>query len=154
MFSLILMHTVCQCHTLKTIGEASYLIKGSIYDRSTILKSTTNNHYMGVAGEVNGEIDHGGVVRRCLNVAMHTYIQARPSSLWVMGLACGRRIAFIDSGSVAIAILCRLSTPTVSVNSLSLIIIIITSLVAIYFSETSNIFPVRVSNHEIWYKYR
>ena len=30
---------------------------------------------------------------------------------------------------------------------------IVTSLVAIYFSETSNICPVRVSNREIWHRH-
>ena len=57
------------------------------------------------------------------------HVQARPSSL-LAGLACRGRIggnslfvAFIDSESVAIAILWRLSTPTVGVNSLGLVLI-------------------------------
>ena len=55
--------------------------------------------------------------------------RARPSSLWA-GLDCWGRVggnslfvAFIDSESVAIAILWRISTPTVGVNSLGLMII-------------------------------
>ena len=62
---------------------------------------------------VSGEIDHGRVVRRCLNIAMHAYKQGPPSSLWA-GLACGGcvsgnslLVAFIDSESVAVAILWR-----------------------------------------------
>ena len=33
-------------------------------------------------------------------------------------------------------------------------LLIITSLAAIYFSETSNICPVKVSNHEIWHRHK
>ncbi len=40
----------------------------------------------------------------------------------------------------------------VSIPVLCMYHIIITSLVAIYFSEISNIFPVRVLNHEIWHR--
>jgi hypothetical protein len=49
---------------------------------------------------------------------MHAYVQASPASLWE-GLACetsvggnSLSVAFIDSESVAIAILWRLSTPS------------------------------------------
>ena len=38
--------------------------------------------------------------------------------------------------------------------SFSYYITIITSLVAIHFSETSNIRPLRVSNREIWHRHR
>ena len=84
------MHTAFQYHTLKKIGETNYLIRCTI------------------------------------NLPMHTYKQLRLSSLWA-GLACRGRVgdnsllmAFIDNESVAIAILWRLSTPTVGVNSLGL----------------------------------
>jgi hypothetical protein len=55
---------------------------------------------------------------------MHAHVQAISASLWE-GLACETSVggnslfvAFIDTKSVAIAILWRLSTPTVGVNSL------------------------------------
>ena len=36
----------------------------------------------------------------------------------------------------------------------ALVCVVITSLVAIYFSETGNICPVRVLNCEIWHRHR
>jgi hypothetical protein len=56
---------------------------------------------------------------------MHIYVQASPASLWEW-LTCETSVggnslfvAFIDSESVAIAILWRLSTPTVGVDSIA-----------------------------------
>jgi hypothetical protein len=57
---------------------------------------------------------------------MHGHVQASPASLWE-GLAFETSVggnslfvAFIDTESVAIAILWRLSTPTIGINSLGL----------------------------------
>ena len=107
---------------MKKIGETSYLIKCTLYDRSTINLQPTIIVRRRLA---DGEIDYGRLVKDA------STSPCTRTSTWA-GLACGGRVggnslfvAFIDSESVVIAILWRLSTPTVGINSLGLISIII-----------------------------
>jgi transcription elongation factor GreA-like protein len=87
-------------------------------------KSTTHNHYCACMHERGGGTL---ALAEQAKLVMDDDASKLPASLWE-GLACETSVcgnslfmAFIDSESVAIAILWRLSTPIVGVNSLGLL---------------------------------